>query len=584
MNSSSTGYKKDLGFMNLVMLNAMGMIGSGWLFAELYTSSYAGSIGSIFSWILGGMIVLLMALTFMEVSSAFPKAGGSTPIGEFSHGKTVGFIAGWGAWISDIMTPPIEAIASVTYISFFIPGVVNSSGILLPPGYALAVVIMAVVLIINLFSVKTFGNILSGVMVWKWAIPLLVILTFIPFAFHPTNFFHYGSFYHGYSGVFYALVLGGVIFSFEGYRAAINMAGEAKRKDYIWKSVIVALLLVMALYVSLQVVFVGAIKWSTFSVTPGDWGALSSSIISGPFAQEAAAAGLGWLIVILMIDAVISPTGAGVSYAAYPSRIFQSMSEYGYAPSQFGELSKNRVPAKALVLGFVLGLFFIYEFPGWDLLIGIITSTLVVAYIVGPASINVLRKTAPDVERPFTLKYSKIIAPLAFIFTIFVVYWSGWPLAGEVVFATLAGLLMFLYYYKKLFDVQKGEYSAVVIFIVSVIAFSIIPVIFLDTFMMPYYGITLLLISLAGIIAGYLKIRSVSPDSDIVHGFWFISALLSVEILSLIGPSQYGGMNYIVFPLDFLVVGVIGLLLYLWSQFSGRETESLKAYRNERKI
>ncbi|MEM0140062.1 MAG: APC family permease [Ferroplasma sp.] len=578
------GYKKDLGFMNLVMLNAMGMIGSGWLFAELYTSSYAGAIGSIFSWLLGGVIVLFMALTFMEVSSAFPKSGGSTPIGEFSHGKTVGFIAGWGAWISDIMTPPIEAIASVTYISFFIPGVVNPSGVLLPLGYLFAVIIMAIVLIINLFSVKTFGNLLSGVMVWKWAIPLLVILTFIPFAFHPSNFTAFGSFYHGYSGIFYALVLGGVIFSFEGYRAAINMAGEAKRRDYIWKSVIVALVLVIALYVSLQVVFIGAIRWGIFGITPGDWGALSSSIISGPFAQEAAAAGLGWLIVILMIDAVISPTGAGVSYAAYPSRIFQSMSEYGYAPSQFAQLSNKHVPAKALVLGFVLGLFFIYEFPGWDLLIGIITSTLVVAYIVGPASINILRKSAPDVERPFTLKFAKVIAPVAFVFTVLVVYWSGWPLAGEVVFATLAGLFMFLYYYKKLFEVAEGEFGYVFLFIFSVVVFSLIPIIFFDAYMEPYYGLFFLLLALVGIIYSYLKIKSLNSDSDLMHGFWFIATLLSVEILAMIGPSQYGGLNYIVFPLDFIVVGIIGFIFYMWSQVSGRETEALKKYREEREI
>lgn len=575
---NSNGYKKDLSFMNLVMLNAMGMIGSGWLFAELYTSSYAGSFGSIFSWILGGIIVLFMALTFMEVSSAFPKAGGSTPIGEFSHGKLVGFIAGWGAWISDVMTPPIEAIASVTYLSFFIPGVVNKSGVLLPFGYLFAVIIMAVVLIVNLFTVKTFGNVLSGVMIWKWAIPLLVILTFIPFVFHTSNFISYGSFYEGYSGIFYALVLGGVIFSFEGYRAAINMAGEAKDKSYIWKSVIVALLLVMALYVLLQIAFVGAINWSTFSVNPGDWGALSSSIISGPFAQEAAAAGLGWLIVILMIDAVISPGGAGISYAAYPSRIFQSMAEYGYAPESFSQLSKNHVPAKALVLGFILGLFFIYEFPGWDLLIGILTSTLVIAYIVGPASINILRKTAPDVERPFKLRYAKVIAPIGFIFTFLVVYWSGWPLSGEVIFVVLLGLFMFLYYYKKLFNVSKEEYIYTFIFIFTAVIFSFILTLLLSFYNYYLYGIIIDTIIGIIMIFSFLKMNRINNDSDMMHGSWFIFTLLFIEILSLIGPVQYGGLNYIKFPFDFIVTGVVAFIFYLWSQKSGRRTESLDKY------
>jgi len=168
----SKGYKKDLTLFNLVMLNAMGMIGSGWLFASLYASSYAGPIGAIFAWIIAGVIVILMALTFMEVSSAFPLAGGSTPIGEFSHGKLTGFIAGWGAWLSDIMTPPIEAIAIVTYSSFFLKGVISSTGTLLPLGYLIAIIALVIMLIINLQAVKIFGNITSGIMIWKWGFTL----------------------------------------------------------------------------------------------------------------------------------------------------------------------------------------------------------------------------------------------------------------------------------------------------------------------------------------------------------------------------------------------------------------------------
>ena len=574
----SNGYKRDLGLLNLVMLNSMGMIGSGWLFAEMYTSSYAGSFGSVFSWLLGGIIVLLISLTFMEVSSAFPRAGGSTPIGEFSHGKLVGFISGWGAWLSDVMTPPIEAIASVTYLSFFIKGVVSPTGSLEPLGYVLAVVIMVIILLVNLLSVKMFGNALTGVMVWKWAIPALVIVTLIPFFFHATNFTAYGSFYNGYSGVFYALVLGGVVFSFEGFRAAVNMAGEAKNKTYIWKSVIIALVLVMALYILLQIAFVGGIRWDVFGITPGDWGALSSSIVGGPFAQVASAVGLGWLVVILMIDAVISPGGAGISYAAYPSRIFQSMSGFGYAPKMFSKLSNKHVPARALVLGFVLGLFFIYEFPGWHLLIGILTSTLVIAYIVGPASINVLRKTSPKTERPFQLRYSNVIAPIAFVLTFLVVYWSGWPLSGEVVFATLAGLFMFTYFYRKMFEASKKEFAMVLILTISVVFASLFMLLFLYYFYNLEYAVISILVTISLAVYALASLYIENKKSDIIYGSWFIFALLAIEFLSLIGPSQYGGYNLIKFPYDFISAAVAGLLFYFWAQITGHRTKSLNEY------
>ncbi|MEM3036405.1 MAG: APC family permease [Thermoplasmata archaeon] len=524
---SSSGYKRDLSLFNLIMLNAMGMIGSGWLFASLYAASYAGPIGAILSWVIAGIIVILMALTFMEVSTAFPLAGGSTPIAEMSHGKLAGFLAGWGAWLSDIMTPPIEAIAMVTYLSFFVKGLVNKSGTLLPLGYVIAIITLVIILIINLQAVKIFGNITSAIMIWKWAIPALAAITLITLALHPTNFIAYGSFYQGYSGIFGALVLGGIVFSFEGYRAAINMAAEAKHKDYIWKSVIIAVVLVLTLYIVLQIAFIGAIDWTFAGVTPGNWGALSSStLLSGPFAEEASAVGLGWLVVILMIDAVISPLGAGISYFAYPARIFQSMAEYGYAPKTFADLhQKKKIPAKALILGFVVGLAFLYEFPGWHLLVGILTSTLVIAYVIGPASINVLRRTAPNVERLFVLKGAKIIAPIAFIFTFLIVYWSTWPLTGEVVAVVLAGLIMFAYYYHK-----NG--------------FSV---------------------------------------EDIKSGLWMVVLLIIVAILSYIGPSNYGGLNLIQFPYDFIIVGLVALIFYYWAQVSGRKTKSLEEYLKETK-
>ncbi len=518
----SQGYKKDLTLFNLVMLNSMGMIGSGWLFASLYASSYAGPVGAIFAWIIAGVIVILMALTFMEVSAAFPLAGGSTPIGEFSHGKLVGFVAGWGAWLSDLMTPPIEAIAIVTYSSFFIKGIISSSGTLLPLGYLIAIIALIIMLIINLQAVKIFGNITSGIMIWKWVIPALTAITLITLAFHPDNFSAYGTFYQGYSGIFYAMVLGGIIFSFEGYRGAINMAAESKHKDYIWKSVIIAIIAVLGFYLLLQVSFIGALNWSNAGITPGNWNALrNSSLLSGPFAQEAAAVGLGWLVVILLIDAIISPAGAGISYMAYPARIFQSMAEFGYAPKYFQKLhEKTRIPARALVLNFIVGLFFIYEFPGWSLLVGILTSTLVIAYVIGPASVNILRKTAPNLERPFTLKGSKIIAPIAFIFTFMIIYWSGWPLSGEVVVAVLGGLIMFAYFY------HKNKFSF----------------------------------------------------DEIKSGLWIIVLLIFVAVFSYIGPSQYGGINIVPFPWDFIVLGIFSLIIYFWSQVSGRKTKSLENY------
>ncbi|MCL4450288.1 MAG: APC family permease [Candidatus Thermoplasmatota archaeon] len=520
---TKTTYKRDLSLFNLVMLNAMGMIGSGWLFGALYAVSYAGPMGAIFSWILGGIFVIFIAVNFMEISPMFPLAGGSTPLAEMSHGKMTAFLAGWSAWLSDIMTPTIEAIAVVTYASFYIPELINSNGTLRPYGYLVAVIVMILIFVINMQKVKIFGNITSGVMVWKWAIPILAAVTILTLTFKPTNFTAFGSFASsGPSGIFYALVLGGIIFSFEGFRAAINMAGEVKKKDYIWKSVIIAVIAVIALYVLLQTAFISGINWAAQGIPAGDWADLSAGgYIAGPFAQEAAAIGLGWLVVILLIDAIVSPAGAGISYAAYPARIFQSMAEFGYAPKVFAKLNpKSHIPLNSLILGTILGFIFLYRFPSWQLLVGILTSTLVIAYVLGPAAINVFRRTVPDKERPFRLPGSKIFAPIGFIVSFFIIYWSGFPLSLEVSVVILVGLIMYFY-----FHVKNG------------------------------FG-----------------------RRHITAGLWLVAGLIIIPIESYIGPATYGGKNFVPFPWDFIMIAITGIILYVWSQYSGWKTESLEKY------
>ncbi|MEM3224923.1 MAG: APC family permease [Thermoplasmatales archaeon] len=526
--STNTGYRRDLSLFNLVMLNAMGMIGSGWLFGSLYAVTYAGPLGAIFAWILGGIFVIFIAVNFMEVSPMFPLAGGSTPLAEMSHGKMTAFIAGWGAWLSDIMTPTIEAIALVTYASFYIPELINSNGTLRPLGYLVAAIVMIIIFIINMQRVKIFGNITSAVMIWKWAVPVLAAVTILTVTFKPTNFVAFGPFTStGPSGIFYALVLGGIIFSFEGFRGAINMAGEVKKRDFIWKSVIIAIVAVMALYVLLQIAFISGINWASLGIKPGDWAGISAGgYIAGPFAQEAAAVGLGWLVVILLIDAIISPAGAGISYAAYPARIFQSMAEYGLAPKIFAKLNpKTHIPLNSLILGTIVGFAFLYEFPSWELLVGILTSTLIVAYVIGPAAVNVFRRTVPDKERPFKLPFSKILAPIGFILSFFIIYWSGYPLSLEVSVVLLAGIVMYLYFHLKNRFARK----------------------------------------------------------HVTAGLWFVAGLIAIPIESYIGPSSYGGINLVPFPFDFIMVAATGIILYIWSQHSGWRTESLDNYiRNEK--
>src|SRR5699024_10504495 len=54
------------------------------------------------------------------------------------------------------------------------------------------------------------------------------------------------------------------------------------------------------------------------------------------------------------------------------------------------------------------------------------TAAKALTYIVGPVSLMTLRKSSPDMKRPFFLKAATTISALAFIAATFIIYWSGW--------------------------------------------------------------------------------------------------------------------------------------------------------------
>ena len=94
----------------LLMLSMNAIIGSGWLLAPLYAARVAGP-AAIFSWIIGGLAVILIAFTFAELSAMFPVAGGTARIPQLSHGALVGFVLSWMAWLSSLMMAPVEVQA-----------------------------------------------------------------------------------------------------------------------------------------------------------------------------------------------------------------------------------------------------------------------------------------------------------------------------------------------------------------------------------------------------------------------------------------------------------------------------------------
>jgi len=512
--------RRDIGLFALTLTGIGSIIGSGWLFGAWKAAKVAGP-ASIFSWVIGCLIIICIAISYAELGGMFPESGGMVRYPQFSHGSFVGFIAGWANWIAIVSVIPIEAEASVQYMSSWpwewAQNMYNGTE-LTTSGLTLAFFLVLVFFLLNYWTVGLFAKANTIVTIIKFVVPLLTIVGIFFAGFHTHNFTHVsgGFMPNGWSGVLTAIATSGIVFAFNGFQTPINLAGEVKRPGRnVPLAVILSLLLAGVIYFLLELVFIGSVPGSMLK---HGWAGLD---MKSPFADLAMALGIGWLAVCMYADAVISPSGTGTVYTATTARMIYGMEKNGYFPKIFGNIHPlYKVPRPAMWLNLVVAYLFMYLFRGWGELVEVISVATVVSYMAGPVTVMALRRLVPNFKRPLKTKGLVIIAPIGFIVSSLILYWSRWPLTGQVLFVMLIGLPIYFYY-----EIKRRK----------------------ETFL-----------------------------RNIKAGLWLVCYLLYMMLISYLGSEQFGGHNIIPYGWDMIIVIISALLFYLWALRSAYYTEELK--------
>jgi amino acid transporter len=150
-----------------------------------------------------------------------------------------------------------------------------------------------------------------------------------------------------------------------------------------------------------------------------------------PYHDIAVILGLGWLGILTVADAVISPSGTGNIYMTATPRVIYAWSKNGTFFKRFGHIdAKSGIPRPALWLTFALSIFWTLPFPSWETLIGVVSAALVMSYAIAPITCGALRKNAPDLPRPFRVSGIAVMGPLSFIIAALIVFWSGWAVVS----------------------------------------------------------------------------------------------------------------------------------------------------------
>ena len=442
--ASRTQFLRVLGRREVLALAFGAMIGWSWVVLSGTWIASAGTLGAIVAFLIGGAAILLIGLTYAELASALPFAGGEHVYSERALGSGASFICTWGIILGYVSVVTFEAVALPTVLDSLIPGLdkvylwqiagwdVYLSWVLV--GVAGAVIMTA----LNVVGVRMVALVQSVVVL---AI-LLVGVLFVSGALFTGDISNMQPlFKDGVSGITLVLVM--VPFMFVGFDTIPQAAEEI---DLPFKDIGAVLMISVAM----AIVWYGLIVLGVGLVL--DETAINSSSVVTAQANAAIYGEAGGTVLLIAgLAGIITSWNA---FILGGSRAIYALAHGGLLPKFLGELHPNyHTPRNAILL--IGALSIIGPFFGRPALVWVVDAGglgIVIAYGMVAVSFLVLRKKEPELERPYKVRYGKFVGISALVLSIGLglLYLPGspaaliWPQEWGIVLAwTVLGAILY---------------------------------------------------------------------------------------------------------------------------------------------
>ncbi len=381
------------------------------------------------AWITGGIIALLGALTFAEIGSRKPYAGGFYKLVSEAYHPAVAFIVNWlGVIITSGATYAAVLILGSEYLSSLIP----IEGISSPTGLKItAVSIVIILFIINYTGIKTSATVLNIITISK--IGIIIIFSFLAIFISGTSeiqaapeITQEASFFSAFSSGLIA-----VFFTYGGYQLITNLCADViEPKRNLKRGIILGVVITITVYL--------LINFGYYRLL-GIEGVANSPLIAADTAKiifgDAGSKIISFIIFISAAGFV------NVSLMHMP-RIFHAMAEDKVIPPVFMRVNeRTQVQEYALILLTVVILIFIIFQGQFDRLINIImfNDNLVIAIVA--STIFIFRKRKEDTGSYDGFKVNPIVPS---IFIIFLLIVSFKAFSQDIISGLISVLVLFL--------------------------------------------------------------------------------------------------------------------------------------------
>jgi APA family basic amino acid/polyamine antiporter len=418
--SENTEFKPSLGLLDATMVVAGSMIGSGIFIVGADITRNVGSAGWMIAvWLITGIMTIIAATSYGELSAMFPRAGGQYVYLKEAYNPLVGFLYGW-SFFAVIQTGTIAAVgvAFAKFAGYFFPALnMQEQNILFTLGslkvYPAQLVSIAVVVLltqINTRGVKEGKIIQTTFTVSK----LLALFGLILCGFLFVDQSHWTENWATGMNSQKALIaengtitweaIGGItllgaiaasmvgsIFSSDSWNNVTFIAGEIKNpKRNIGLSLFLGTLIVTIIYIAANLMYLNVLPMAQIAKPEEDRLAVAAaSVIFG-------SAGRAIIAVLIMVSTFGCINGLVMAGA----RVYYTMAQDGLFFKQAATLNKNAVPQWALWSQAVVASLLCLSGKYGDLL-DMVSFIVVIFYVLTIVGIFILRKKRPDMERPY---------------------------------------------------------------------------------------------------------------------------------------------------------------------------------------
>ena len=442
--------QKSLGIA-AALSTVVGMVIGGGVFFKpqaVYTLTGGAPGLGILAWIIAGIMTITAGLTAAEVSAAIPKTGGMMVYIEEIYGKKLGFLTGW---MQTVLFFPATAAAIAVMFGQQAAILLNNPSLVMP----MSIGVILLVGILNTFGSKTSGTIQTVSTVCK-LIPLVLIIVFGFIKGSGDNPVMSPLVAEGISpmGIIGQLLVA-ILFAYDGWINVGAIAGEMKNpgKD-LPKAIIGGLSIVMAINVVINLAYLWVLPASELAQYASPASIVAEKIF-GPVGGK-----------LINVGILVSVFGCLNGYLLTGPRIPYTLANQKLLPATFGKLNKNGVPANATLFMVVLSV--IYALSGqFNLLSDLSIFAIWAFYTLTFIGVIKLRKTQPDLERPYKVPFYPVIPIISICSGLFVVidqlFLAGMKssmisLGGVII--TLIGLPVYAVMTKKNSELQEKENNA----------------------------------------------------------------------------------------------------------------------------